>query len=263
MFYAYTTGSGEPVLLLHGFTGTGDSWRQVAERLPFHCIMPDLAGHGKTMRLAASIEEEAARLHQWMTEAGHDSFHVIGYSMGGRLALALAIRFPDSVRSLILESASPGLETESERTARRQSDEQLAGFIEENGVPAFVERWEQVPLFHTQRALSERVRERIRTERLSHTRAGLASSLRNMGTGRQPSYWEQLSSLHVPVLLLTGTEDQKFEHIAQNMVQQLPNAVWQSFSGVGHAIHVEQPEKFGTIIKTFLFNHQRRNKDGS
>ncbi|WP_156151421.1 2-succinyl-6-hydroxy-2,4-cyclohexadiene-1-carboxylate synthase [Domibacillus indicus] len=262
-FFFRLKGEGEPVLLLHGFTGSSRTWKGMEKLLPFQLVMPDLAGHGQTARPSSSLEQEAAWLKEEMKKKGFASFHVAGYSMGGRLALALALLFPEAVISLTLESASPGLESEPERKARRASDEQLAQKLEREGIVSFVEFWGNIPMFASQKELPQQVRETIRLERLDQSAAGLASSLRHMGTGRQLSYWDRLSELKMPVLLLTGTKDQKFTDIARRMSQSIPLCEWRQFNEAGHAIHVEQREKFGTIVKTFLLNIKGGQQSGN
>ncbi|OES44083.1 2-succinyl-6-hydroxy-2,4-cyclohexadiene-1-carboxylate synthase [Domibacillus iocasae] len=262
-FFFQIEGKGEPVLFLHGFTGSSRTWAGFENPLPFQLVMPDLAGHGRTTRLSSSLEAEASALKKMMTQQGFASFHLVGYSMGGRLALALALLYPEAVRSLILESASPGLESKQERAERKASDEKLAQRIEKDGIAPFVDFWENIPMFSSQKSLSVSIREMIRSERLNQSSEGLASSLRQMGTGSQSSYWQRLSNLQMPVLLLTGTRDEKFTQIACQMSSLIPFCEWIEFEGAGHAIHVEQREKFGTIVKKFLLNIKGGQQSGS
>ncbi|WP_369802244.1 2-succinyl-6-hydroxy-2,4-cyclohexadiene-1-carboxylate synthase [Geobacillus icigianus] len=250
-------GEGEPLLLLHGFTGSADTWRPLLSHWSsWHCITVDLLGHGRTEAPAAAmryrIERAAADLAALLDQLGLEQVNVLGYSMGGRLALAFTIFYPHRVRRLILESSSPGLKTEAERRARREADEALARRIEQEGVRAFVDYWEQLPLFATQRRLPAPVRAALRRERLRHTAVGLANSLRGMGTGVQPSFWEQLGGVQQPVLLLCGEEDEKFCRLATQMQERLPNSERMSVSQTGHAIHVEQPEIFAKIVSEFM-----------
>ncbi|MFK2824746.1 2-succinyl-6-hydroxy-2,4-cyclohexadiene-1-carboxylate synthase [Bacillus sp. B190/17] len=257
-YHVETIGNGDPLLLLHGFTGNVGTWKEGIAYLKgeYRCITVDIIGHGKSSCPAEAerynIELVARDLKELMNQLGYSRFHVLGYSMGGRLALTLAVLFPEAVQSLLLESASPGLKTTNERLRRKESDEALAQKIEREGIRAFVDYWESIPLFATQNKLPLKKQEMVRQQRLQNSIVGLSSSLRGMGTGSQPSWWEQLPSLSMPVLLLTGTEDKKFTKIAYEMSQLFPSVVWKEINGTGHAIHVEDCEKFGTIIKEFL-----------
>ncbi len=169
------------------------------------------------------------------------------------MALHLAVTRPHLVSHLILESASPGLLTEEERSARRVKDEALAERILEQGMEEFVNFWEDIPLFETQKRLPASIQEEIRQGRLGQRPIGLVNSLKGMGTGSQPSWWEHLSAMEIPVDLLVGELDEKFVGIAKRMKERNPTFTITSFSGCGHAIHVEEPQKFGTIIEDFYY----------
>lgn len=251
-------GSGDTLLLLHGFTGSKDVWS---------CFLPswsrnlqiiaiDLPGHGKTDSpddwKRYDIEKIAADMIALLDSLGVKQAHVLGYSMGGRLAITIASLYSERVRSLVLESCTPGLESEEERKERKRQDWQQADFIIEHGMETFVERWENIPLFASRQQLPDSVREQMRQKRLQNNPLGLANSLRGMGTGMQPSWWDSLHRLCMPVLLLSGEYDEKFLRILQRMEQLLPNAEFVQVSGAGHTIHVEQPEKFDTIVRSFL-----------
>ncbi|MCP8967586.1 2-succinyl-6-hydroxy-2,4-cyclohexadiene-1-carboxylate synthase [Ectobacillus ponti] len=251
-------GSGEALLLLHGFTGSKEAWRRFSASWSrsYQVIMPDLLGHGGTDSPAAAerydIGQAAADLAALLDHLGIKRVHVLGYSMGGRLAIVFSAIYPDRVASLILENCTAGLEAEADRQNRRQQDEQLAAFLEQQGIAAFVDKWEQVPLFASQEQLPQEQREQIRKQRLQNNPAGLAGSLHGMGTGAQPSYWAALPDFRMPVLLISGEYDIKFQGILARMQKQLPQARLVQVSGAGHAIHVEQPEKFDTIVSEFL-----------
>lgn len=124
--------------------------------------------------------------------------------------------------------------------------------MEEEGLEAFIEFWENIPLFHSMQTLPEETKNEIRRQRNRNSIVGLSNSLRGMGTGAQPSWWEHLSQLKVPVLLLTGELDEKFVRIAEMMYSHIKEAQSVNILGAGHAIHVEQPEKFGKIVSGFL-----------
>ncbi|MFP3125060.1 2-succinyl-6-hydroxy-2,4-cyclohexadiene-1-carboxylate synthase [Ectobacillus funiculus] len=259
MHYEYEiTGSGDALLLLHGFTGSKDVWRRFFPLWShdLQVIAVDLPGHGKTDSPSDwarySIEQTAADMIALLDALKIKQAHVLGYSMGGRLAITIASLYAERVRSLVLESCTPGLESEEEREERKRQDQQQADFIMEHGLEAFVERWENIPLFASQQQLPYSVREQMRQQRLQNNPLGLANSLRGMGTGMQPSWWSSLHRLCMPVLLLGGEYDEKFLRILQCMEQRLPNAEFVQVSGAGHTIHVEQPEKFDTIVRSFF-----------
>ncbi|RAK21074.1 2-succinyl-6-hydroxy-2,4-cyclohexadiene-1-carboxylate synthase [Anoxybacillus vitaminiphilus] len=257
-YYVEIYGKGEPLLLLHGFTGSVETWKSFIPKWQDdkQLIMVDIIGHGLTdspdEHERYKIERAAADLAGILQYFNIEKTNVLGYSMGGRLALTFAILYPHRVNKLILESSSPGLKSDEERRARIKSDEALALEIETYGIKHFVEKWENIPLFSTQKRLPQIVQERIRTERLRNNAKGLANSLRGMGTGKQPSWWNRLSELKMPTLLICGELDEKFCRIASEMARFMPNAVVSQISDSGHAIHVEQPEIFAKIVDEFI-----------
>ena len=258
-------GSGVPVLLLHGFTGRGRNWESVSDSWfqvssfefrvsSFEFLAIDLLGHGGTDVPADptryKMEFAAADLATLILDLTTPPIHLVGYSMGGRLALYLALHYPHLFRSLILESSSPGLATETERQTRRAADEQLAQRLEQVGLEAFVDAWENLPLFASQSDLPEAVRQQLRQQRLQNNPIGLANSLRGMGTGAQPSLWESWPQLQLPVLLLAGERDSKFVAIARQMAAQLPHAQLHLIPDAGHTIHLERPQIYTTHLTT-------------
>lgn len=245
------------IVALHGFTGSTATWRNLASSLPnVRVVAIDCIGHGKTAVPAEvsrfSMEEQLQDLEEIFTQLNLENFTLLGYSMGGRIALSYAIAYPERIEKLILESASPGLRTSEERIERCQKDNMLADKIGMNGIPSFVDAWEKIALFESQKRLPESVQHMIRTERLAQCEAGLAGSLRGIGTGMQPSNWPYLADLAVPVLLITGSIDEKFCQIAIEMLALLKNAQHVTVNDVGHAIHVENPAEFATIVEKYL-----------
>lgn len=246
------------LVLLHGFTGSTANWerQQALFAAYYRTIVVDLLGHGQTEAPADparySMEQSASDLAGLLTTIAPGPVNLLGYSMGGRLALYFAVHYPYLVQTLILESASPGLADDAAQQERIHSDEQLADAIEAQGMAAFVERWEKLPLFATQQTLPATVQEQLHAQRLHNRPQGLANSLRGMGTGRQPSLWEQLSAMTAPTLLLAGELDQKFKVIAQQMATYLPKATVVIVPEVGHTIHLEQPEAFQEHVLNFL-----------
>ncbi len=246
------------IVFLHGFTGSVETWQPVFQYLQgrFKMIAVDLTGHGKSAvpiePECYSMNEQIADLEELFDQLGLETFALVGYSMGGRIALAYTIRYPKRVKALILESASPGLKTELERAERRETDQKLAEKILTEGLLAFVNFWESIPLFDSQKKLSVERQKMIRQERLSQSETGLANSLLGIGTGSQPSYWNNLSSITLPVFLVTGEIDMKFVNIAREMEKYLPTVDHQTIKGAGHAIHVEKPTLFATMIEKYL-----------
>lgn len=247
-----------PLLLLHGFTGDGTTWEPLCKQLEEErqCIVLDIIGHGRTESPEDgkyyNINQVAYHLEQLLNALHIEKIDLLGYSMGGRLALTFAVHYPERVHKLILESASPGLKTEAERSARRLQDEKLAQFILEQGVQAFVQYWEGISLFRTQQSLPSYKKDKIRKQRLQNTATGLANSLLFMGTGTQPSLWSKMDKLPMEVLFITGKLDEKFCKIANKMCEITPKGQNIVVSRCGHAIHVEDCEKFDTIVSEFL-----------
>ena len=255
-----TTPQHLPLVLLHGFTGSGANWQELSMRLApsMQVITIDLLGHGQTAAppdpQRYTMAQSAQDVVDLLATVTTMPVNLLGYSMGGRLALYLALTYPQRINKLILESASPGLADAEARRARIQSDEALATQIGTEGITAFVEHWERIPLFASQEALSASTQQRLRAQRLRNRPRGLANSLRGMGTGVQPALWGQLALLNIPTLLLTGELDTKFCEIAQQMVTKVPNARHLTIAQAGHTIHLEQTEAFVQTISTFLRN---------
>lgn len=254
--YHYTSqGDGGTIVLLHGFTGSSNTWHPFLAtwKKQYRVITIDLPGHGKTNGNAALPMDEVCRHVALLLDyLNIEKCHLIGYSMGGRTALSFAMLYPQYLTSLVLESASPGLPTEAERADRRKKDQQLATRIQREGVESFVDFWEEIPLFDTQKSLPLSVREAIRAERLQQTEEGLATSLTYVGTGSQASWWNKLPSLTMPVCLIVGEEDKKFVRINEQMKQQLPNSIIHIVQGTGHAVHIEQSALFQQIVQQFI-----------
>lgn len=243
------------VVFLHGFTGSTKTWQHVIERMPenIRIFAIDLIGHGLTASpknvSSYTMEAQVDLLEAFFEQRKLTNFHLVGYSMGGRTALAYAIAHPERIDRLFLESASPGLENELDREKRKASDNYLAERLLNEGIREFIDYWQQIPLFTTQSRLSEQVKAEIRAERLAQNELGLANSLRGMGTGAQRSYWDSLTAFARPVILLTGELDQKFYRKAEQMKEQFQNCSHIVINGCGHAIHVENPEVFVTMIE--------------
>lgn len=260
-YYYESYGAGPTLLLLHGFTGNAQNWAFITEALKanHHLIAIDLPGHGRSAApdtiAAYTMPSVATDITALLDHLDIARAHLLGYSMGGRLALYLALQYASRWSSLILESASPGLPTARERRERVARDEALAAFIEEQGIEPFVDRWEKLPLFSSQQCLPRPVRQAHRASRLNNHAHGLASSLRGMGTGVQPSLWEHLDKLQAPVLLIAGSLDPKFVDIGRKMSGQTPDARLEIVSDAGHTVHLEQPRRYLELLTAWLAEH--------
>ena len=250
--------SDQTLVLLHGFTGSAAGWGHHMDLLAdydLRIIAIDLLGHGQSDApedaKRYSIEHYQNDILAALQELDvhQDQAIILGYSMGGRIALYTA--FSGFFRALILESASPGLENPAERKERRMSDEALATSIEREGIPTFIERWERLPLFANQKTLSFECREALHRQRLQNNAIGLTQSLRGVGTGVQPSLYAQLPTLHIPVLLIAGELDTKFTTIAKHMAQALPQSQLHIIPAAGHTVHLEQPQLFTSLVGDF------------
>ena len=243
-------GAGEPLALLHGFTGDGSVFDHLREALGprFRVTAPDLPGHGKS----APATGWNAALEELPVTLPGGAFFLAGYSMGARLALGFALRWPERVHALLLESGSPGIADAEERARRRTEDEQLAGSILRDGVPAFLARWEEHPTLAGLRELSASMRAAIRDRRLRQTPEGLASALRHLGSGAQPPLWDQLPRLRVPVLLLAGERDAQFSGIARSMAGAIPGSRVALVPSSGHSPHLEAPERYTAALAAFF-----------
>jgi 2-succinyl-6-hydroxy-2,4-cyclohexadiene-1-carboxylate synthase len=179
--------------------------------------------------------------------------HLIGYSMGGRLALYLACRFPEQFKRVSLESASPGLATAPERCQRQQKDEQLAIQLETSSWPSFLSQWYEQPMFEP---LRHHPSFGLLLEKRSQNRPQeLAQVLRKLGTGSQPSLWEDLSQIQLPIHLIVGALDSKFIDINQKMLSYCQNATLSVVPDCGHVVHFEQPQVFAELLKAHLTSH--------
>jgi len=228
------------VVLIPGFTQTAASWRDVQRVLEPSCevVALDVPERESFDATAISVGIEGGRAVY------------VGYSMGGRIALRLALERPELVRALVLVSATAGIVDASERTARVESDEALAQSLERDGVDTFLERWLAQPMFATVPPDAPGLHER---HALS---AGyLAHCLRVLGAGAIEPMWDRLGELAVPLALVTGRSDAKYESLALMMLERLATGAVHLRLDGGHALPLEQPEALGAFIAAFAAEH--------
>jgi 2-succinyl-6-hydroxy-2,4-cyclohexadiene-1-carboxylate synthase len=249
MLHADVHGADGPQLVLvHGFTQTGRSWGRAAARLSerHELVLVDAPGHGRSSDVGAGLWEGAELIGERGGRAAY-----VGYSMGGRFCLHVALSRPELVERLVLVGATAGIEDEAARAERRQADQSWEQLLYEQPLERFVDRWLEGPLFRDLGPAAA-----ARSARLENTAAGLASSLRLAGAGAQEPLWGRLGELGMPVLLVVGERDAKFTAIALRMQQGIgANARLAVVEGAGHAVHLEQPDAFAAIVERFVGGH--------
>lgn len=260
MIQLHITSVGNPALpkivFLHGFLGSGSDWLSFAERLKerYCSILADLPGHGESgipevgepeLFFMQTVEAVAAVIRGMMAEP----CVLVGYSMGGRIGLATALRHPELFSRAVIVSSSPGLRSEEERATRRKSDEGIARKIERN-FGGFIEFWYDQPLFSTLK--SHALFHEIESRRKQGSPENLANALRLLGPGNQPSLWDELPGNRLPILFCAGEKDGKYVEINQQVVKVCPGSHFGFFEGCGHTLHIEEPERFLESVIRFI-----------
>ncbi len=240
------------ILFLHGFLGSGEDFADIVPQLDdrFFCLCIDLPGHGKTCVVGDySLSSTAHAIVDLLDQLNIPQAILMGYSLGGRLALSLALQFPDRFPKTILESASPGLKTETERALRREHDDKLADRLTSD-FPKFLSEWYDQPLLRSLKQHPDFAA--IYQHRLENNPVELAKSLRNFSTGRQPSFWSELAHYKQPLLLMVGARDRKFVSINQEIAARCQTAQLEILVNTGHNLHLENPQAFTMHISDFL-----------
>ena len=236
----------EPLLLLHGFTQTGRGWDEVVRHLAgetYRPLVPDLRGHGAAGSRRPIDMDSCARDVAGLA-AGE--FALAGYSMGGRIALHVALAHPERVSRLVLVSTTAGIEDPAARAQRREADEELATWMRRRrSIAEIADRWGDQPLFASQ---SPEVAAAARADRLRNEPEHLAAALRGIGTGTMAPLWKRLGELTMPVAVLAGERDTKFVALARRLAEELPRATLTIVSGAGHALALEAPEAVAAAI---------------
>jgi 2-succinyl-6-hydroxy-2,4-cyclohexadiene-1-carboxylate synthase len=248
-------GEGRRVVLLHGFTQGPGSWDPVLAGLDssYRIVRVTLPGHGPegsaSARARLSFEAAAGAVADAVAQtAGPEPATWLGYSLGGRLALRIALDRPELVDALALLGATAGIEDADDRAARVEIDERLAGGLERKGVESFIDGWLAQALFSRLSRAAAGVEERRRG-----TVEGLASALRLLGTGMQEPVWDRLGELSMPVLLMAGEHDTKFSALGFRLAAAIGDNAGISFvPGAGHAAHLERPDSVAMILSRFL-----------
>jgi len=243
-------GSGPPLVLLHGFTQTARLWGAFGDLMAEDRMLIgiDLPGHAGSDEVRADLPATATLVSEAVAATVGDApCDLLGYSLGARVALHVAIDGELALGRLVLIGGTAGIEDETARRRRREADEATAAALEASGdVDAFLGRWVRGPMFAR---LGEAAQ---RDERRRNSAVGLASSLRLAGTGTQEPRWNDLGALKAPVLTLAGTDDDRFSAHALRLARQLPDAVATLIPGGGHAVHLAQPATTARLIRHWL-----------
>jgi len=244
------------VILLHGFMGSVRDWDEVVRILKhdYCCLLVDLPGHGKSLDTADdayTLAGAAREVAQIMQTAGPAPAAVIGYSMGGRLALYVALHHSHLCSALVLESATAGIPEATARAERRALDEKRAEELEQGIFEEFLRTWYSQPVFASL-ASTPRILESVMKRRRLNDPRLLAKALRGLGVAAQPSFWENLPALTMPALCITGERDEKYTRILQQMARMMPRGKVEIVAESGHNVHIENPSGFLERIKSFL-----------
>lgn len=245
-------GIGPRTVLIHGFTQTHETWLGVIESLKqnFEVIAIDAPNHGDSCDISLNLESGARAIG----EVGGDATY-IGYSLGGRFCLTLALAEPQKVTRLVLISTTAGIEDKEARSERIKNDEELARRIEQIGINQFIDEWISQPLFA---GLNPEMNQR--QIRLKNTAIGLSSSLRLCGAGRQQPTWSRLKELTMPVLVIAGANDNKYRSLAERLISEIgSNATLEIIKNSGHTPHLEQPKIFNDLLNNFLSANRTTN----
>jgi 2-succinyl-6-hydroxy-2,4-cyclohexadiene-1-carboxylate synthase len=236
-------------LALHGFTQRGSMWGEVAALVGGEWIAPDLPGHGATP--PCPWDEAVSSVASLLSGAAAPRC-LVGYSMGGRLSLAVAVEHPEALERLVLISGSPGISDLAERSRRGEEDGALAARIEEVGVGAFLEEWLAQPWFAGPSLPSPEWQAAERAIRLGSSARGLAGALRLLGQGAQPYLGDRLADLSLPVLLVAGSDDRRYADLAVQMGREIRRATVHLIDGAAHAVVGERPEAVATAMGDWL-----------
>jgi 2-succinyl-6-hydroxy-2,4-cyclohexadiene-1-carboxylate synthase len=236
------TMSGPAVIFVPGFMQRGEAWAPVAELVEerYPSVLLDFRTHSFEGRLGE------------LREAATPGTALVGYSMGGRLALHLAVREPDRLAALATVGANPGIDDPAERRARRAADEELAAWIESSTIEEVVARWERLPVFEGQ---PEALVEAQRAGRLSHDPRLLAHLLRTAGQGALPGIWDELRRVDRPVLAVAGERDERYVQAARRIALLTRRGDARPVLGAGHAAHLERPAAVAELLLEFLDEH--------
>ena len=245
-----------PIVFLHGFLGAGSDWGEIAAPLAedYFCVCPDLPGHGANITrdfdAQLSIPQLALELRALCAVLSLSAPIVVGYSLGGRVALAAAVRHPEIMQALMLESTSAGLDTEAERQARAATDDARAAVLLADGIAAFMRTWYAAPLFESLQ-MRPQLLAKLQAARMCNDARWMSKVVSELSPGRAASVWAELPSVRLRTLLLAGALDVRYTESAQRMAAAMPNAICTVVADAGHNVHLEQPTAYIQALRDY------------
>jgi 2-succinyl-6-hydroxy-2,4-cyclohexadiene-1-carboxylate synthase len=246
------------ILLIHGYMGCSEDWLPVIEQMPkkYNYVTLDIVGHGKSdapvnpsYYNVDSITAQIKFIKDYLTP---NKIFLLGYSMGGRIALSYTVAYPEDVKGLILESASAGIKNDDERQKRYEDDLKLVEFIETHTLEEFIEMWSDQELFNTQRRFSNDKLKKLRKTKASGSKIGYANSLKGFSTGIMPPVHDKLKMIPMKIVLITGDLDTKFTGINARLAKRFFKAKHKIVKNSGHNTHLEEPKRFIEIVTNYL-----------
>jgi len=244
------------IVFLHGFLGAGSDWGEIAGPLAedYFCVCPDLPGHGANITrdfdAQLSIPQLALELRALCDVLGLNAPIVVGYSLGGRVALAAAVQHPQFMRALMLESTSAGLDIEAERQARASTDDARAAVLLADGIAAFMRKWYAAPLFESLQ-MRPQLLAKLQAARICNDARWMGKVMSELSPGRAASVWAELPSVRLRTLLLAGALDVRYTESAQRMCAAMPNAICTVVADAGHNVHLEQPTAYIQALRDY------------
>ncbi len=238
---------------LHGFTGSGADFAPWFTEFSgsVRWEAPDLPGHGcfdgKTAASLATMEACRAMLRA-RVESADVPVVVVGYSLGGRVALNFAAQFSHLIDGLVLIGANPGIRDEELRAQRLAWEDELCLRLRRDGLAGFLRYWQSLPIIATQSCIPEPIWALMQERRLQGSADGLEQSIRGMGTGNMVSIWDELGNIECPVLYCAGQEDLKYCRVGQEVASSVPHGQFVAVPGAGHAAHLEEMVSSGEIV---------------
>lgn len=254
-YHVQIRGKGYPVICLHGFAEDLTTWDNIYLS-GYAFITIDMIGHGQSdkprEKICYTLDLILEHLHAVINKVVEGPYTLLGYSLGGRIALAYALQYPQGLSSLILESSSYGTEIEGERLERQGSDLVLAEKIMENGIEWFQQYWSDLSIFASQKNLPLEIQLQIQNRRLQNKEIALANMLLGMGQGVFPYLKEKIAHLNVPTLYVSGELDKKYNKIGKDFCKQNSKVQCAIVPNAGHNVHLEKADEFMVLITGFL-----------